>query len=59
MKDKNRNHRDNDETDDDTDRKKIRRKEYEKELERMQSELCVMQENGVKRNYPVLQTIEK
>jgi len=55
MKDKIRNHRDNDETDHDTNRKKIRRKE----LERMQSELCVMQENGVKRNYPVLQTIEK
>lgn len=44
MKDKNRNHRDNDETDDDTDRKKTRRKECEKELERLQSELCVMQD---------------
>ena len=44
MKDKIRNLCDNDDTDNDSDRKKIMRKEYEHELERLQAELCIMQD---------------
>jgi polyphosphate kinase len=46
MKDKHRNHRDDGPTDDDSDRKRMKRKayEYERELERLQSELCIMQD---------------
>ncbi len=44
MKDKDRNQRDDDDTDGDNDRKKMKRKEYEKELERLQAELCTMQD---------------